>query len=68
MTTTERQTNSVEADACEVTRAAWVRTAVAQVILDRTDPEQQAEVRAALEELGYRAGVSEASLRLLSDE
>ena len=59
----DRQTNQAEADA----REAWIRTGAAQVILDRTDPEEQAEVRAALEELGFHAGASKASLRLVDD-
>ena len=49
---------------------AWVKTAVAQVVLERLDgsPELRQEVSAALEELGCKPVRSAPSLRMLGDD
>lgn len=56
---------SGETAVCE----AWIRTAIAQVVLDglSADPQQRAAVREALEELGCHAGEPDVELHLLAD-
>ena len=53
----------------EVARDAWIRTAFAQIILDRgiAAPQQRAVVREALGELGCHAGEARVELHLLAD-
>jgi hypothetical protein len=49
------------------TRAAWIRIAVARVIVDSTDPAERHVVREALADLGYNAGAPGAAFSLMPD-
>ncbi len=53
----------------EDAREVWIRTAIAQVILDSLGSEAalRSPVEEALRELGYCAGAPEAKLHLLPD-
>ncbi|MBM3477212.1 MAG: hypothetical protein FJX75_28420 [Armatimonadetes bacterium] len=48
-------------------RTAWIRAAVARVILDTTDPADRDLVREALADLGYNTGAPGAALAWASD-
>jgi hypothetical protein len=61
----ERQTKGTTSN--EETRAAWVRTAVARIIIDTTEPGDRGSVREALADLGYYAGAPGAALTWVPD-
>ena len=64
----QRQTGQPSnADAREEARAAWIRAAVARVIIDATDPDERDVVREALAGLGCDAGRPGPCLRLVAD-
>jgi len=59
--------HSVERDAVEATRTAWIRATVARVILDATELGERGLVRDALADLGYNSNAPGAALAWASD-